>query len=248
MTKPSIRLQRESATPLYLQLKTTLIDEINAGRYQPGQRLLSERELGERYKVSRMTVRQALSELIRENWIYSRVGKGTFVNEPKVHQELRTLTGFSQDVAQRGGKPSSKVLAAQVASASLNISKILKLQPEAEVVTLSRLRFSDNVPMSIETAYIPHHLCPGILSHDFSRQSLYEVFQKEYHIHLIHSEQSMEASLANEQELSMLSLASPAPVMHIERITRDDCDVIVEYVVSTYRGDRYRFYTSLHPH
>lgn len=242
-----MQLQRESPTPLYLQLKTTLINEINAGQYQPGQRLLSERELGERYSISRMTVRQALSELIRENWIYSRVGKGTFVCDPKIHQELRTLTGFSQDVTRRGGKPSSKVLTARIEPAALNLSTILHLQPDAEVVILSRLRFSDNIPISIETAHIPHQLCPGILKHDFSRQSLYAVFQQEYNIQLVHSEQSMEASLANDQELAMLCLVPPAPVMHIERITRDEREVVVEYIVSTYRGDRYRFFTSLHP-
>jgi GntR family transcriptional regulator len=242
-----MRLKRESPTPLYLQLKNTLMAEINAGRYHPHQRLLSERELCEHYKVSRMTVRQALSELMRDGLVYARVGKGTFVSGPKIDQELRTLTGFTQDVFARGGKPSSQVLEFQVAPAGLHLSSVLHVMPEAEVVTLKRLRMADDTPLSIETAYLPYPYFPGILEHDFAIESLYSVFETEYHLRLVRAEQSMEAGLANHNELDLLQMTAPAAVLRMERLTYTDQNDLVEYVTSVYRGDRYKFRTSLQP-
>src|SRR5512138_3336271 len=113
-----MRLYREAPDPLYAQLKESLAAEITSGRYRPHQRLPSERELSVQFHVSRMTVRQALLELVRDGTIYTRVGKGTFVAEPKIDQQLRALTGFSQEVRARGSKPSSRVLEARVASAT----------------------------------------------------------------------------------------------------------------------------------
>ncbi len=76
-----MKLRREAPTPLYLQLKNALVADIDAGQYKPHERLMSERELGEKFKVSRMTVRQALTEMIREGFLYTQVGKGTYVSE-----------------------------------------------------------------------------------------------------------------------------------------------------------------------
>lgn len=240
-----MKLKRESPTPLYLQLKNTLIAEINAGRYRPHQRLLSERDLCERFKVSRMTVRQTLAEMMREGWIYAVVGKGTFVNELKISQDLGTLTGFSQDVLMRGRKPSSRVVEARLTPATLSLSKLLNVSPDAEIVQLTRVRFSGEGPLCLETAHIPHRLCPNILQHDFAVESLYRVFEADYGLRLVRAEQNMEAGLAIPVELDLLEMTPPAAVMRIERLTRTDQDVVVEYVLSVYRGDRYKFHTTL---
>ena len=238
-------LQRLAPTPLYIQLKNTLIDEINAGQYLPDQRLPSERELCQRFEVSRMTVRQALSELLREGLIYARVGKGTFITTPKIEQQLRTLTGFSQDVSARGSRPASKVLSAKIIPAAVHLAAVLKIMPSAEVVELSRLRMANESPLCIEVAHIPHFLCPGILKHDFSQISLYQVFEQEYGLRLVRAEQTMEASLAHSSELELLRLSAPAAILRIERLTFTDQDVLVEYVTSAYRGDRYKFHSVL---
>lgn len=239
------RLHRESSTPLYIQLKDTLTAEIQAGRYQPQQRLPSERELCERYQVSRMTVRQAISGLIRDGWVYARVGKGTFVSVPKFSQELRSLTGFNQDVRQHDGRPSSEVLEAKIIPANPELAETLKVFPNAEVVLLSRLRLADGVPLAMETAYLPHGLFPGLLQHDFTTQSLYAVIENQYHMPLVRAEQTIEAALAGSIEQEQLGMNTPAAVLRIERRTFTHQDLIVEYVESTYRGDRYKFRTHL---
>ena len=84
-----MKLKREASTPLYVQLKNALVADIDAGQYKPHERLMSERELGEKFKVSRMTVRQALTEMIREGILYTQIGKGTYIGESKIKQELQ---------------------------------------------------------------------------------------------------------------------------------------------------------------
>ena len=242
-----MRLHREAPDPLYLQLKDSLVAEITAGRYRSNQRLPSERELAHRFKVSRMTVRQALLELARDGTIYTRVGKGTFVAEPKIDQQLRALTGFSQDVRARGSKPSSHVLEARVIPATPDVAAALRIAPDAEAIVLSRVRFADSMPLAIETAYLPFALFPRLLYHDFTCESLYDILENEYHLTLTHAEQSIEATLAGPREIELLELAPPAAVLKMQRLTVTADGVPAEYVLSTYRGDRYKFRSMLQP-
>jgi GntR family transcriptional regulator len=240
-------LLRESPTPLYLQLKSSLIDEINSGGYAPDQRLPSERELCERYNVSRITVRQAMSELIRDGMVYAVVGKGTFVCEPKINQELRSLTGFTQDVRRRGGQPGSQMIEARLVNAGARLAQKLRVAQGAELVLLARLRLSDGVPLALETAYLPHTLCPGLLQYDLTTGSLYAALENHYNLRLVRAEQAITAGLASSNELALLQLHPPAPILRIERTTFTAQDLAVEVVESAYRSDRYQFRAILYP-
>jgi GntR family transcriptional regulator len=240
-----MRLIREAPDPLYIQLKDSLAAEIHAGSYRAHQRLPSERELSEDFNVSRMTVRQALLELARDGFIYTRVGKGTFVAETKIDQQLRALTGFTQDVQARGGRPASRVLEAKVIPANPEIATALYIPPNAAVIKLARLRLADNLPLALETAYLPFSLCPNLLSHDFSTESLYAVLESENGLTLLGADQSIEAGLAESRELELLELVAPAAVLRIQRTTFTGHGMPVEYVLSTYRGDRYKFRSTL---
>jgi len=241
------RLRREAPDPLYLQIKDRLLAEITSGRYRVHQRLPSERELAARFRVSRMTVRQALLELVHDGVIYTRVGKGTFVAEPKIEQQLRTLTGFSQDVRARGRQPSSRVLEARVVPATPEVATALRLLPETEVIVLARVRLANGLPLAVETAYLPFAQFPGLLHHDFATESLYDVLENDYRLVLTRAEQSIEAALASARELELLELTPPAAVLRMQRLTLTDNGVPVEYVLSTYRGDRYKFHSILQP-
>jgi GntR family transcriptional regulator len=240
-----MRLQRESPDPLYTQLKESIVNDILAGRYGPHQRLPSERDLSIHYNVSRMTVRQALLELGRDGMIYTRAGKGTFVAEPKIDQRLRTLSGFTQDVNARGGKSSSRVLEFRVVAAAPDIAAALRLAPGTEVFILSRLRLADGVPLALESAYLPFKMFPGLLDHDFTIESLYSVLENEHNCPLTQAEQTIESALANKREAEMLEVISPAAVFKIQRLSMTNDGLPVEYVVSVYRGDRYKFHSVL---
>ena len=244
-SKTKIRLHRDAPDPLYTQLQDSLRADITAGRYRPHDRLPSERELALRFNVSRMTVRQALLELAREGTIYTRMGKGTFIAEPKIDQQLRALTGFTQDVSTRGSRPSSSVLEARVIPATAEVSAALQIMPGAEAILLSRLRFSDGVPLAVETAYLPFVLVPNLLAHDFAVESLYNVLENEYGLKLVQAEQTIESALASSRELELLKLSPPSAVLKMRRLTRTAEGVPVEFVLSVYRGDRYKFHSTL---
>jgi GntR family transcriptional regulator len=239
------RLQRNHPLPLYAQLRDTLRADLLAGRLRAHEQLPSERELCARFRVSRMTVRQALLDLAREGLIYSRAGKGTFAGEPKIDQQLRTLSGFSQDMRSRGSVPSSRVLEAKTERADAHIARTLKLAPGAKVIVLTRVRLSDGIPLAIETAHLPYALCPNLLRHDFARESLYAVLEREYGYRLTRAEQTIEAALARPREAALLQITLPAPVLVMERLTYTDQGVLIEHVHSIYRGDRYKFYSTL---
>jgi GntR family transcriptional regulator len=125
------------------------------------------------------------------------------------------------------------------------MAAILRVMQGAEIVELSRLRLSNELPLCIEIAHIPHYLCPNILRNDFSHASLYQVFERDYGQHLVRAEQTMEAGLANARELDLLQMTPPASVLRIERFTYNQQDILIEYVTSAYRGDLYKFHLTL---
>jgi GntR family transcriptional regulator len=240
-------LQRQHPVPLYQQLQATLRARIESGRYGALKRLPSERDLSHKFGVSRMTVRQALDALTQEGLIYGKVGKGTFISEPKIDQQLAALTGFSEEMQRRGQSSSSRVLKAVVIHATKSVAAALQLDHKARVVNLLRLRLANSTPLAVENAYLPAHLCPDLLTHDFSRESLYDVLRHQYGWRLVRAQQAVCARLANPGELKLLALRSPAPILALERITIVEQGFPIEYVCSAYRGDRYKFSALLTP-
>ena len=101
--------------------------------------------------------------------------------------------------------------------------------------------------LALEHGFLPAHLCPDLLSHDFSRESLYDVLQNQYGWHLVRAQQTVEARLATKDEWELLNLKHPAPILAIERITMVEQGFPIEFVRSAYRGDRYKFTALLSP-
>lgn len=141
--------------PLYHQLKLALREEIERGVYKPGDRLPSELELIRQYGISRITVRQALNELEAEGLIVRRHGKGTYVAERRIEQELVRLTDFIEDMQQARLNPSSRVLAFVHEPASLAVARALNLKEGTEVVRVERLRLADERPMALDNTWLP---------------------------------------------------------------------------------------------
>lgn len=244
---PMTHLSRNSPSPLFVQLEQALRADILAQRWLPHHQLPSERELCANYGISRMTVRQALVDLVHEGLIYSRAGKGTFVSEPKIDQQLKTLTGFSQEMLARESHPSSQVLEAKLEPADYAIAEKLRVDPGTEVVILSRVRFADGIPLAIEAAHLPHSICPNLLQNNFSIESLYDVLERDYGHRPARGEQTIEAALAGPREVTLLQLSPPAAVLVMERLTFTEQGGLIEYVHSIVRGDRYKFRSALAP-
>jgi GntR family transcriptional regulator len=239
-------LDRESPMPIFAQIRARLEDAITSGSLAPHQRIPSERQLSEHFGVSRMTVRQALDAIAHDQLVYSRPGQGTFVADRKIiEQPLQHLTSFSEDILGRGMQPSSRVLDQRIVHPSFEMARLFGLAPTVQLVRLTRLRLADDEPLAIETVHIPAPYVPGLLDRDLAAESLYTVLDREYGLNLTGARQTIEAALPTAEEMGLLLMDEPQPVLRISRLTFDESDRVVEYVRSIYRGDRYHLTVEL---
>jgi len=241
-TKYSI--DQKSSEPLYLQLKNKLIERIISGVYKPEEKLPSERVLSEELHISRMTVREALKVLINDGYIYTQIGKGTFVKDILYKQDT-VLTGFTEQMQKIGSEVSSKVLEFTLEKVPINAITMLELKPKDLVYKLKRIRYANNKVLAIETAYIPSNFCKGLEKYDFSKESLYAILRNEYGLKLVLAEQTVVASLADDDEYRLFEIQPPEAVLRIKRITKTNLQEPAEYVESVYRGDSYILQTQL---
>jgi GntR family transcriptional regulator len=230
---------------LYQQVANSILERIQSGDLQPGARLPSENALSEQHQVGRNTIRHALSELAVKGYLESVHGVGTFVTETLFPKTVEFLYGFSQEMAQRGKNVASKVIEAKIIEADPLLARVLRIQLGSEVVFLNRVRVVDGKPAAIERAYLPHVFCQGILEHDFSQESLYDVLAAQYNMKPDHAEQEIGAEIATPQVAALMDLSHPAAVLVIRRETRTAEGRVIEYVESEFRSDRFRFYTNL---
>ncbi|MEW6523002.1 MAG: GntR family transcriptional regulator [Bacillota bacterium] len=232
-------------TPLYYQIKEIIKGDITEGRLQPQDQLPSETELVREYGVSRMTVRQAILELVNEGLLYRKRGKGTFVARPKITQGLYGLTSFTEDMEKRGLKPSGKVLALATVALGKDVAGLLGIEPGAPAVRLERLRLADDQPMALEISHLPLPRFEWILSEDLTGRSLYRLLREEHGVEFERARQTIEVVVATRYEAGVLEVNIGAPLLKMERVAYDRKGEPVEAVKSTYRADRYKFVMDL---
>ena len=209
-----------------------------------GDAIPSERQLSVDLGVSRLTVRAALDDLVREGYLVRKRGSGTFVSEPKIAQEL-TMTSFTEDMRRRGMVPESRTLELHTTSAGAWLGRILHVSPSEPIVVVKRLRLADRETMAIETLHVRESLVPGLSADDLERRSFYELLGDRYGVDVVGGLQTIEPTVTNEEESSALGVPLHSPAFLFERTTRSRSGEIVEYVRSIYRGDRYRLVTEL---
>jgi GntR family transcriptional regulator len=216
-----------------------LIEGLEVGRPIPAERQLAV-DLG----VSRLTVRAALDELVRDGYLDRRHGSGTYVTEPKIAQPL-TLTSFSDDMRRRGMSPGSRTLELTTTTAGARLGHRLGVSPEARLIRVKRLRLADSIPMAMEVLHVPEELVPGLTRADFEDHSFYELLRERYGITIASGQQSIEPTVTSEEESEVLGVPLHTPAFLFERTTVSVSGRIVEFVRSIYRGDRYRLVADL---
>ena len=233
-------LDRNSAIPLYYQIQQHLLEDIRAGKLTPGKPLPSEELISRRLGVSRMTARQALKSLCSLGVAHSRRGKGTFVSESKLEKNIREVRSFSEEMEARGSRPHSKLVSSEVVPAEAETGDALRLSPEEKVIRIRRVRVADAVPMGVETTCLPESLCPNLLDKFDPRTSLYRTLLQLYGIHMVQADEVVEAGLADAEEARLLGIRKGSPVFLFTRTAYAKGGRAVEYVKSTFRGDRYK--------
>ncbi|MEP9380850.1 GntR family transcriptional regulator [Nocardioides sp. KR10-350] len=218
-----------------------LVAQLGAGDPLPAERLLAS-ELG----VARMTLRRALDDLVVEGRLVRRRGAGTFVAGGKVTQQL-TATSFSDDMRARGLTPGSRTLGSRRLRAGLMLAGVLAVPPETEVLVVRRLRLADGAPMALEDLHVPTIAVPGLSGEDLDGASFYELLRERYEDPVVAGTQTVEPALADAETAALLDVPVGDPVFRFERTSRARSGRVIEFVRSTYRGDRYRLVVDILP-
>ena len=234
-------VSKDSSVPIYSQVEALILGMIESGELAVGERAPSEREIAGDLGISRMTARAAISKLVTDGYLHAVPGKGTFVSDPKLRQDLLELTSFTEDMLRRGMRPGAQLLGVEtVTLVPPKLQRMLHLPRGGDLVRLSRLRTADGQPMCLETSYLPKERMPWLLREDLESGSLYRLLE-DRGIELVKAEEHLESTLVTEEESELLTVPVGSPALLIERVTYTEGDEPVEFVKSVYRGDRYRF-------
>ncbi|HEV2122437.1 MAG TPA: GntR family transcriptional regulator [Chloroflexota bacterium] len=224
--------------PLYAQILEALRREILDGVLQPGDQMPTEPELMERFGVSRITVRQALAELVHQGLLYRRSGKGTFVTHPKIEQELYALTGFVEDMVALGMKASARVVSVERVPADATVARQLEMAVGSMVMRLERVRLGNEEPLSFDVTFLPPALGERVAREDLSVHPIFALLEDKYGIPLGYADYRIHATSADRTVARHLEISRGAPVLLIERMTYGESGTPLDYERLYYRGDR----------
>ena len=230
-------LHTDSANPLYRQLMQRIRADIASGMYPVHSRIPSEAALGEKYQISRVTVRKALAELTEEGLLRRMQGKGTFVCAPRLKTSLREVTSFHEACRMMGCVPDTRVISAQIIHAEDDVRESLELQGD-EAVEMIRLRLADDTPVMLETNCFPMRYATllseeldGSLYHLLSKQGV-EAASGVHEISLCH---------ATPQQAKLLEVEVGTALLRLDQVIFDQHGAPLHTSHQVIRGDRFTF-------
>jgi GntR family transcriptional regulator len=231
-------LDKQSPVPLYYQLAERIRAAIADGLVQPGDLIGTEKEIGDRYGVSRATVRQALDDLARDGLLVRITGRGTFVAPQRLTVDLPNLLSFTEEMKRRGIEPGSAILAFERIPCPEDAAAGLGCEVGEDLLYIRRVRTGDETPIVIGD----HYLAPFIR---FERNdlgtSLYETIQQRYGIRLREAIHTIQAGLAEPEEAELLEIAPGDAVLRFRRTTYAGEGVPFVYETGAARGDLYEY-------
>jgi GntR family transcriptional regulator len=207
--------------------------------------LPSEDGLVERFNVRRTTVRKAIQNLVERGLVEIRRGKGTFITQPKITQELTELTDFVEDMRALGRTPTARLLDKRVVAADEAVAHHLALAPGTLVVRIRRVRLADGLAMSFDETYLPRDLGEKVAGNDLAAEPVFALLENKYDTPLVEAEYKLEAATADSVAARALQVPAGSPIFLIERTSYTTGNRPVDYERLHYRGDLIRFVTRL---
>jgi GntR family transcriptional regulator len=231
-------VNKKSNIPVYQQLKRIILDKIACEEYKTDNPIPSERELGENIGVSRMTVRQALNQLVAEGVLYREKGRGTFVSKPKFEQKFNM--SFSEMVRNRGMTPGTKILEFKREIPSDIVREMLGMSVEEQIYIIKRIRYANGKPIGIDQEYIPVKYCLGMEKFDLTG-SLYKLLLEEYSYTITGVDNTIEAARPRKDEREILGINIETPVLIVYSVYYTETIQKLYYEKSVFRSDEYKF-------
>lgn len=233
-------VRSNSTKPLYQQIKDELQQRILDGDYEVHERLPSESALMKAFEVSRVTVRQALRDLHAEGLVFSVQGKGTFVSRPKAVQDIQRLQGFGEAMAPQGYETSTRVLKVHEATPSQEVAEALELPRNAKVIELTRVRYLNREPISIDHSFFPLDVGNRLLERNLS-VDIFPMLENELGIGLDHADLKIEAVLADQDRAAQLHIEAGAALLCIQRLAFAPGGRPIDFEYLWYRGDAFQY-------
>ncbi len=220
-------------------LRRRIVADINAGT--PGTKLGSERELAERYRTSRSSLRQVLAALKEAGLIDRVIGRtgGIFISHAQVQRSLSDVVGVPAFLASQGYVAGTRVLSTRIGAPDATTRKALGLAAGDFVVEIQRVRLADGSPISLELAQFPADAFPGLLEQQLGG-SLYEILETQYGLVTARADERIEAVNATPEEATLLGIKPKSALLLITRVTYDQHDTPCEFSRDLFRGDRTR--------
>jgi GntR family transcriptional regulator len=233
-----------SPIPLYHQIHLDLKNMIQSGGIPPDTILPPELQLCRAYKVGRYTMRMAISGLVDDGLVERFPGRGTFVKNQAQRLNFFLDRSFTQQMREMGYTPRSQVIRADLDRVDESSPRAMHKMIGAECLRLERLRFGNDVPVSIQSTTVLTERCGGIVTHDFSRESLYEVLAREYHLPIVQIQHVVRAVAANQQQAELLDVLAGVPLLYVGTTAYLENRQIIECSESYYRADLYEYSTT----
>lgn len=241
-------LRQNQSTPLYEQLKVILRQDIEREKFKPDHPIPSERSLCDKFRISRITVRQAISEMINEGLLYRKQGKGTFVARRKINQGLTRIINFTRTVMDLGMEPSTRVLKKEILPADFQISKTLDIPITSQILNLSLLGLGDGEPLVSYESFFPLEIGKKMAKEAIQREkrgisfSTYDLYGESVRLFPGRVNQTFEATVADEGLASLMLVEKGAPIFMITSVFFTMDQRPLEFRKAMYRGDRYKFH------
>jgi GntR family transcriptional regulator len=236
--------RRRGGLPLYAQLAELLREQIQTGRYRPGDRLPGEPVLTRQYRVSRATVAKALEQLEGDGLVRRRQGRGTFVQPTRMRRPLPELTGFSEHVSKLGLTPGQRVIQFRKRTAEAADPLAGCFGEGTEVVEVERVRLVDGEPVGVHRVVVPAALADRIgLDEDALAAEGWSLYARlsQHGIQLVRAEEHLSAAVATREQASLLGVAKGEPLIHVRRQSWDADGALVEVVDSFHISKRYDY-------
>lgn len=225
-------IDKNSPIPVYFQLKEAILEKISKGYWKVGECIDSERELAEHYEVSRMTIRQALGELVQEGILVREKGKGTFVCEPKVRQQ--DVMSFTDIIEKSGGNLETELLEFKLIDTPEELIDLLK---DEKVYKINRMRKVDGECIANEVVHISPRVC-GELNDEMLKGSLFKIIEENGHF-INHSESAIKAIVMDDFYKELFRVSKVLPLISTFGTTLDENNNILFVEESIYRSDKY---------
>ena len=238
-------LDQTSIVPLYKQLKDLIKKQILSGELKPNQKIPSELELSQQYQISRITVRNAISELVDEDMLIKKQGKGTFVYRPKIEDDLLNGSSFTNLCRRNGMVPGSRTLKLMLKEPTDRDVRELQLGPGEKVIYLQRLRYANGQPVILENNYFPEHFT-SLLDESLDDVSLYSVLREKYGVYLGASSKVIQITEALDAEAALLGVRVKTPLLQVREVCYDRDDLPVHRTKVLILGDKFKYIIPKH--